>query len=125
MAGRDPPGDPRAAGAGVLYWGSSFVSGMVHDQLVAQKIYFPPASEIKPGGALDPAVFPEEIRKYAGQQVDNGDKARAHANDFIAIHLDEVAGGQTYAQVSAAAMKNPSNTTLANQANTCSRARRC
>jgi hypothetical protein len=104
--------------AGFLFWGSSFINGMVHDQLVAQKIYFPPSSEITAGGALDPAEFSQEIRNYAGQQVDNGDKARVYANDFIAVHLSKVANGQTYSQVSAAAQADPTNTTLANQANT-------
>src|SRR5215469_9460890 len=107
-----------AFGAGFLYWGSSFVNGMVRDQLVAQKIYFPPPSQIKAGGALDPAEFPAEIRAYAGQQVDTGDKARVYANDFIAIHLTKVANGQTYSQVSAALQADPKNTMLANQANT-------
>ena len=82
--------------AGFLYWGSGFVNGMVNDQLAAQKISFPPPSQIKAGGALDPAEFPAEIRNYAGQQVDNGDKARVYANDFIGIHLTKVANGQTY-----------------------------
>ena len=104
--------------AGFLFWGSSFISGMIHDQLVAQKIFFPPSSEIRTGGALDPAVFSQEIRNYAGQQVDNGDKARVYANDFIGVHLNEVAGGQTYSQVSAQAQANPTNLALANQANT-------
>jgi hypothetical protein len=35
--------------------------------------------------------------------VDNGDKARVYANDFIGVHLAGVAGGKTYSQVSAAA----------------------
>jgi hypothetical protein len=104
--------------AGFLYWGSSFVTGMVHDQLVAQKIFFPPSSQIKTGGALDPAVFPAEIRNYAGQQVDSGDKARVYANDFIGIHLNNVANGQTYSQVSAASLANPTNTKLAAQVQT-------
>src|SRR2546423_1491538 len=65
--------------AGFLFWGSGFVNGMVHDQLVAPKISFPPASEIRTGGALDPALFPAEIPNYAGQAVDNGDKARREA----------------------------------------------
>ena len=104
--------------AGFLFWGSGFVNGMVHDQLVAQKISFPAASEIKTGGALDPAEFPAEIRAYAGQQVDNGDKARVYANDFIGIHLDKVANGKTFSEVSAAAQADPKNTTLAAQANT-------
>ena len=104
--------------AGFLFWGSSFVNGMVHDELVAQKIYFPPSSEIKAGGALDPAVFSAEIRNYAGQQVDNGTKARVYADDFIAVHLTKVANGRTYSQVSAASLADPTNTTLAAQANT-------
>jgi hypothetical protein len=104
--------------AGFAFWGSSFINGMVHDQLVAQKISFPPASQIKAGGALDPAEFPAEIRNYAGQPVDNGDKARVYANDFIGIHLAKVANGQTYSQVSAAAQADPKNTALANQVNT-------
>jgi hypothetical protein len=104
--------------AGFAFWGSSFVNGMVHDQLAAQKISFPPASEIKTGGALDPAEFPAEIQNYAGQQVDNGDKARVYANDFIGIHLAKVANGQTYSQVSTASQADPKNATLAGQANT-------
>jgi hypothetical protein len=104
--------------AGFLFWGSSFINGMVHDELVAQKIFFPPSSEIKTGGALDPAVFSQEIRNYAGQQVDNGTKAKVYADDFIAVHLNEVANGQTYSQVSAAAQADPTSTKLAAQANT-------
>jgi hypothetical protein len=104
--------------AGFLFWGSGFVNGMVHDQLVAQKISFPPASQIRAGGALDPAEFSAEIRNYAGQPVDNGDKARVYANDFIGIHLAKVANGQTYSQVSAAAQANPTDTKLAGQVNT-------
>jgi hypothetical protein len=104
--------------AGFLFWGSSFINGMVHDQLVAQKIFFPPPSEIKTGGALDPAKFSTEIRNNAGQQVDNGDKARVYANDFIAVHLNEVANGQTYSQVSASSLADPTNAKLAAQANT-------
>jgi hypothetical protein len=104
--------------AGFAFWGSGFINGMVHDQLAAQKISFPPASEIKAGGALDPAEFSTAIRNYAGQPVDTGDKARVYANDFIGVHLTKVANGQTYSQVSAAAQADPKNTTLANQANT-------
>jgi hypothetical protein len=92
-----------AASSGFLFYQGSFVTGMVHDQLVAQQISFPGADQIKAGGALDPAKFSAEIRNYAGQAVDNGDKARVYANDFIAVHLAGVAGGKTYSQVSAAA----------------------
>jgi hypothetical protein len=92
-----------AASSGFLFYQGSFVTGMVHDQLVAQQISFPGADQIKAGGSLDPAKFSAEIRNYAGQAVDNGDKARVYANDFIGVHLAGVAGGKTYSQVSTAA----------------------
>jgi hypothetical protein len=92
-----------AVASGFLFYQGSFVTGMVHDQLVAQQIFFPGTDQIKAGGALDPAKFPAELTQYAGQQVDNGDKARVYAQDFIGKHLQGVAGGKTYSQVSAAA----------------------
>jgi hypothetical protein len=92
-----------AAASGFLFYQGSFVTGMVHDQLVAQQIYFPGTDQVKAGGSLDPAKFPTEITQYAGTQVDNGDKAKAYANDFIGEHLQGVAGGKTYSQVSSAA----------------------
>ncbi len=101
--------------AGFAFWANGFASGQVHDQLVAQKIFFPPTSQIKAGGALDPAEFPAEIRAYAGTQVDTADKARVYANDFIGIHLSKIAGGKTYSQVSTAAMADPTNAKLAGQ----------
>ena len=64
-----------AAGGFALYEGT-FVTGMIHDELVSQQISFPGTDQIKAGGALDPAKFSAEIRNYAGQPVDNGDKAR-------------------------------------------------
>lgn len=85
--------------AGFLFWANSFTTGYVHDQLVAQKISFPPASEIKAGGALDPAEFPASIRQYAGTQVDNGDKAKEYANNFIGKHLETVAKDPRTGQV--------------------------
>jgi hypothetical protein len=94
-----------AAASGFLFFQGTFVTGMVNDQLVAQKIFFPGTDQIKAGGSLDPAEFSAEIRAYAGQQVDNGDKARVYGNDFIGVHLAGVAGGQTYSQVSSANSK--------------------
>ncbi|HEV2216716.1 MAG TPA: hypothetical protein VGV88_03990 [Candidatus Dormibacteraeota bacterium] len=88
-----------AAGGFAIYQGT-FVTGMIHDELVSQQIYFPGTDQVKAGGALDPTVFPAELTQYAGSQIDNGDKARVYANDFIAKHLEGVASGQTYSQVS-------------------------
>ena len=85
--------------AGFLFWANSFTTGYVHDQLVAQKISFPPASEIKAGGALDPAEFPASIRQYAGTSLDTGDKAKEYANNFIGKHLESVGKDPTTGQV--------------------------
>ena len=97
-----------AAGAGLAAWGRSFATSQVQSQLVQEKVYFPP----KGSAALDPTEFPG-LQKYAGQQVDNGDKAKAYADQFIWVHMMKVAGGQTYAQVSTLALADPTNATLA------------
>lgn len=79
-----------AGAAGFLYSESNFVNGYIQDELVAQKITFPGTDQIKAGGALDPAEFPQSIRQYAGQPLDNGDKAYQYANNFIGKHLETV-----------------------------------
>lgn len=103
--------------AGFLFYESNFIKGMISDQLVAQQIYFPDKSQAVAGGALDPAKFPD-LQQYAGQQVDNGDKAKAYGNGFIGRHLQTIAGGKTYSQVSAEAKANPADTKLAGQKTT-------
>jgi len=94
-----------ASASGFLFYECNLVTTMVHDELVSQRVFFPGTDQIKAGGALDPAKFSAEIRAYAGQQVDNGDKARVYANDFIGVHLAGIAGGLTYSEVSSAASK--------------------
>ena len=85
--------------SGFLFYESNFVQSIVKDQLTAQQIYFPPASQITAGGALDPKEFPQEIRDQAGNQVTDGNQARIYGSDFIGKHLQGVAGGLTYAQM--------------------------
>ena len=95
---------------GIAWWGYHFATNQVKTELTSQSIYFPP----KGSSALDPAEFPG-LQKYAGQQVISGPEAKAYANEFIAVHLEKVAGGKTYAQVSTAALANPTDQTLATQ----------
>jgi hypothetical protein len=99
---------------GLLMWGYSFANNSVHDQLAEQKIYFPPAGS----DALKPANIGPYLNKYAGQQLVDGAQAKAYADHFIAVHLEEVADGKTYAEVSSAAQADPTNTTLRDQAST-------
>ena len=86
--------------------GGSYDKQVVHDQLVPQKIFFPAAGS--------PALLPG-VKQYAGQQLDNGSQAKAYANNFINVHLSKIAGGQTYAQVSTAALAAPTNAKLAEE----------
>ncbi len=98
---------------GLLGWAHNFVTDQVRTQLTAEKIFIPPA-----GPALaDPAIKPY-LTKYAGQQLVNGDQAKAYADHFIAVHLKAIGGGQTYAQVSAASQAAPTNTKLAGEVQT-------
>jgi hypothetical protein len=98
---------------GLLLWGHSFTTSQVHNQLAAQKIYFPPASspEIK---AL-PAADATAMKAYAGQLMTTGAQAETYADHFIAVHLREAAGGLTYSQVSYLALTHPKNATYAAQ----------
>jgi hypothetical protein len=92
-----------AAAGGFAVYEGNFVQNMVRTELTAQSISFPAADQIKAGGALDPKEFPQEIRDQAGNQVTDGNQARIYASDFIGKHLEGVAGGLTYSQVSAKA----------------------
>ena len=102
-----------AIGGGLLLWGHSVISNDVHTQLAAQKIVFPAANspEIK---AL-PAVDATAMKPYAGQLLTTGSQAEVWADHFIAVHLREIGGGQTYSQLSAKSMAQPKNTALAQQ----------
>jgi len=98
------------AGA-LMFWGYSFANSNVHDQLAAQQIFFPPAGS----PALASPEIGKYLNKYAGQQLTTGGQAETYADHFIAVHLKEVAGGQTYAQVSGKALANPTDAKLQGQ----------
>jgi hypothetical protein len=91
-------------------WANNFTGNMVKTELAAQKIYFPE----KGTPALDPQKFPD-LQKYAGQLVDTPDEAKAYANGYIGRHLEDVAGGKVYSEVSAEARKDPKNEKLQQQ----------
>jgi len=97
------------AAASLALWGSRFATGMVRDQLVAQKITFPDKATLEKD---NPALV-----KYAGQAVDNGEKAKAYS-DYIAGHLKRTADGKTYSEISSEYQKDRTNQTLANQRQT-------
>ena len=104
-----------AVAGGLALWGHNFIGNQVHNQLAAQKIYFPPASAFahpKAGTEITPSMIPS-VSQYAGQQMLTGQQAEVWANDFIAVHLVEIGGGKTYAQLSTEAIAQPANQKLA------------
>ncbi len=96
--------------AGLAWWAHSFIGNMVSTELAAQKVYFPE----KGSASFDAATYPD-LQQYAGQLVDSPEKAKAYANGYIGRHLQKVAGGKVYAEVSTEAMKDPTNTKLQQQ----------
>ena len=102
---------------GLLLWGSTYTHNMVHNQLAAQQIYFPPKPAFAhpvAGGEITPSMIPS-VSQYAGQQLVTGQQAQSYADNFIAVHITNMTGGKTYAQLSSAALANPDDAKLAAQ----------
>ena len=81
-------------GAMAIY-GGNFGRDNVRDRLTPEQVFFAPYD----------AMSPQEqatLGSFAGQQVTTGPQAEAFAR-YIAGHLQEVNGGKTYAETSAAA----------------------
>jgi hypothetical protein len=102
--------------SGFAFWASSFATSTVHDQLAAQQIYFPAAGSTAITSL--PKVDATAMTQYAGQELLTGQQAQVYANNFINVHLGEIGGGKTYAQLSAASQADPTNATLAGQVQT-------
>ncbi|MFM8621539.1 MAG: hypothetical protein ACKOCL_05940 [Candidatus Nanopelagicaceae bacterium] len=85
--------------AGLLNFGYHFADKSVSDQLVSQKVVFP----AKDSGAL--MALPDEdqkaMLKYAGQTMSSGDMANVYAMHFISVHMNGIAAGKVYEEVSA------------------------
>jgi hypothetical protein len=92
---------------GLLTWGSTFTTNQVHEQLAAQQIFFPAASD---ASVKAPEFAP--MRQYGGQQLTTGAQAKVYADSFIANHMKGIADGKTYSQVSALAGKDKTNAAL-------------
>lgn len=97
----------------LAFWAHTFTNNMVKEELSAQKIYFPE----KGSQALDPQEYPD-LQQFAGQLVDTPEKAKAYANGYIGRHLNNVADGKVYAEVSALARQDPTNQELQKQKET-------
>lgn len=99
---------------GLALEAADFAKSSVRTELASQKIYFPP----KGSPALASPEIGPYLNQYAGQQLLTGPEAKVYADHFIAVHLNEVAEGQTYSQISAASLANPSDQVLKVKAQT-------
>jgi len=82
---------------GLLLWAHSFVNSEVRTNLAEQNISFP--AKGSPALAADPEIT-KYVTPYAGQQVTDGQQAEVFADHYIKVHLNEVANGKTYSEVS-------------------------
>jgi hypothetical protein len=81
---------------GLLTWASTFIGNQVHDQLAAQHVTMPVTAAFAELPAADQAA----LKPFAGQSLTTGPQAKAYANHYINAHLQGVAGGKTYSEVS-------------------------
>jgi hypothetical protein len=93
---------------------NAFINKQVGDQLSAQNITFPAVGSealARPGAGA-------RLEPHAGQKLVSGKQAKVFADDLIAEDLKVIAGGRTYAEVSAQSRANPADSKLAGQAQT-------
>lgn len=95
---------------GLAWYGYHFATTMVKNELSQQKVYFP--AQNSPALAALPAADQRAVSQYAGQQLLTGDQAKVYADNFINVHLQKIADGKTYAEISDLAMKDPANQKL-------------
>ena len=78
----------------VMTSNANFAKDYVKDQLTQQNIVF----------TQEKFLAPEEkkascLREYAGKQLTTGKQAESYANEYIGLHVTEIAGGKTYADL--------------------------
>ena len=73
---------------------ANFAKSYVKDQLSQQNITFKPADALTAEEKQSACLV-----KYAGQPLTTGKQAECYANDFIGLHLQSTADGQTYADL--------------------------
>ena len=86
---------------GLLTWASTFINTNVTDQLTAQHITMPTAQAISSMSQADQ----DALTPYVGQDLVTGDQAKAYADHYILVHMNEASQGQTYSEVSGQYMK--------------------
>ncbi|MFF4875347.1 hypothetical protein [Micromonospora sp. NPDC000668] len=78
----------------VLTSNATFASNYVRDQLGAQNITFTPAAQLD-----EEEKKAECLVENAGKKLTTGKQAECYANEYIGLHLKNMAGGKTYADL--------------------------
>jgi hypothetical protein len=81
---------------GLLFWANRFVEDSVTTQLSQQHITMPEGEAITSLPEADQAA----LEPFAGEPMENGAQAQAYADHYIKVHLNGIADGQTYSEVS-------------------------
>jgi len=76
---------------GAAIFGGSFALDNVRDRLEPQNISFGPAADMTPEEKA-------QVGEFAAQKVDTGTEAEAYSR-YIGLHLTEIGGGKTYAEL--------------------------
>lgn len=84
------------AAGGLLTWANAFIGNQVHDQLSMQGITMPAGDAVK---GL-PKADAQALEQYAGSPMDTGPEAKAFADHYILVHMNEASAGKTYEEVS-------------------------
>ena len=81
---------------GLTAWANSYIDDQVHDQLSMQGITMPEGEAL----ASLPKADADALKQYAGSPLDTGPEATAYANHYILAHMNGMADGQTYNDIS-------------------------
>lgn len=81
---------------GLLTYAYFYIKDQVEVQLGMQDITMPEGDALQ---SLPPADQ-DALRPFAGSPMDTGPEARAYADHYILVHMNEASGGRTYEQVS-------------------------
>ena len=81
---------------GLLTWANTFINDQVVDQLSMQNITMPEGDALTSLPQGDAAALEE----YAGSPLDTGAEAKAYADHYILVHMNEASGDRTYEEVS-------------------------
>ena len=82
---------------GLLLWANRFIDDNVETQLSQQNITMPEGEAIT---SLPDRADQDALEPFAGQPLTDGDQAEAYADHYIKAHLNEIAGGRTYSEIS-------------------------